>query len=92
VTDLERRQRRLDHARLAIWVELLLGFIVAEVTVFAIIVATPSCLVCPISYEVPLVERLIQGGALLGLVVGLVWMVRLSRPRVQADERHWRYR
>jgi hypothetical protein len=90
VNDLERRQRRLDRARLAIWVELLLGLVVAALTVFAI-VATPGCL-CPMFYEPPLVVRLLPGVALLGLIVGLVSMFRLSRPRVESGERDWRYR
>jgi hypothetical protein len=90
VNDLERRQRRLDRARRAIWVELLLGLVVAAVTVF-VIVATPACL-CPMFYEPPLMERFFPGVALLGLIVGLVSMFRLSRPRVEAGERDWRYR
>jgi O-antigen/teichoic acid export membrane protein len=89
VNDQERRQRRLDRARFAISVELLLGLVVAAVTVFAI-VATPGCL-CPMFYEPPLVERLLPGVALLGLIVGLVSMFRLSRPRAEAGERQWRY-
>lgn len=73
--------------------ELHLGLVVAAVTVFAI-VATPGCL-CPMFSEPPeplLVERLFPGVALLGLIVGLVSMFRLSRPRVEAGERDWRYR
>jgi hypothetical protein len=71
-------------------VELLLGLVVAALTVFAI-VALPGCL-CPMFYEPPLTERLLPGVALLGLIVGLVSMFRLSRPRVEGGERDWRYR
>jgi hypothetical protein len=90
VDDLERRQRRLDRARRAIYVELFLGFVMAAVTVFAI-VATLGC-ICPMFYEPPLMERLLPGVALLGVIVGLVSMFRLSRPRVEAGQADWRYR
>jgi hypothetical protein len=80
----------LDRARLAIWVELLLGLVVTAVTVVTM-VATPGC-PCPTFSERPLVERLLPGVALLGLIVGLVSMFRLSRPTAETGERSWRYR
>lgn len=91
MNDLERRQRRLDRARRAIYVELFLGFLMAAMTVFAI-VATPGCLCPMISEPPPLVVRLLPGVALLGVIVGLVSMFRLSRPRVEAGDADWRYR
>jgi hypothetical protein len=82
----------LDRARRATYVELYLGFVLAAVTVFAI-VAPPACL-CPMVAGTPLgVERfLIPGAGLVGVIVGLVSMLRLSRPRVEAGKRDWRYR
>jgi hypothetical protein len=42
--------------------------------------------------EPPLVERLLPGVALLGLIVGLVSLFRLSRPTAETGERSWRFR
>ena len=91
MNDLQRRQRRLDRARRAIWVELFLGFVLAAMTVF-VVVAMPGCM-CPMFAEPPPLDgRLVPGVGLLGVIVGLVAMFRLSRPRVEAGEADWRYR
>jgi hypothetical protein len=85
VNDLERRRRHVDRARLAIWVELLLGLVVTAVTVVTM-AATPGSFRSMFS-EPPLVERLLPGVALLGLIVALVSLVRLSRPMAELGER-----
>ena len=91
MNEVERRQRRLDRARRAIWVELFLGFLLAAITVF-VVVAMPGCM-CPMFAEPPPLEgRWVAGLGLLGVVVGLASMFRLSRPTVEAREADWRYR
>jgi hypothetical protein len=87
--DYEERQRRLDRARFWILVELAVGFL-APVALAFVFVAAPATIGIPM-FE-PLWVTLMPwvGGA--GVLFGLAWMIRLSRPRVEAGERDWRYR
>ena len=85
--DLERRRRRLRRARVLIRVELVMAFAVPLLAGFLWIEA-PGFMGGPMFYEPPLIERLLPWAA----VVGVVWMVRLSRPDPEAGERTWRYR
>jgi hypothetical protein len=89
----EERQRRLDRAWVAIRFELFIGFL-APVIVALLLVAKPGTIGEPMFYGaggwgwVALLPYL--GGA--GVVLGLVWLVRLSRPDPERGEVHWRYR
>jgi hypothetical protein len=89
VTDIERRQRRLDGARFAIRAEFAMGFAVALLTWFYF-VASPGC-PCSTFYRPSLVE-LIPLVALGGPVIGLAWMIRLARPPAEDGEDSWRFR
>ena len=39
-----------------------------------------------------LLEQLLPWASVGGMIVGLIWMVRLSRANPEAGERTWRYR
>jgi hypothetical protein len=80
----------MDWARSAIRAELMIGVLVSVMTWYAF-VASPGYMCC-MGYEPSLVERLTPWVSVLVPIVGLVWMVRLSRPRVEVDEPTWRYR
>lgn len=84
----EERQRRLDRVRLAIWAELLIGLLVTLLTGF-LFIAAPGFMGF---YEPSFVERLLPAAAPLLSLMAWLWMVRLSRPRFEADETTWRYR
>ena len=92
----EARQRRLDRAWVAIRLELAIGFLAPAVVAFAFI-AMPN-MVRPFMGGNPqppwvyllLASQPLIGGA--GVVFGLVWLVRLSRPDPERGEVHWRYR
>jgi hypothetical protein len=90
MNDLERRQRRLDRAWIAIRVELLVALAIPVVAGF-LFIASPGCL-CGMFSEPPLLVWAIPWVGVATYVVGLAWMFRLSRPRVEAGERDWRYR
>ncbi len=87
----EERQRRLDRAGAAIRLELTIGFL-APVVLAIVLVAKPGTIGEPMFYAgwgwVALLPYI--GGA--GIVLGLVWLVRLSRLAPERGEVHWRYR
>jgi hypothetical protein len=85
----EERQRRLDRVGHAIRVELGVGFLAPVVLAF-IIVASPGTMGGP-TFQ-PLWMTLLPwiGGA--GVVFGLAWLVKLSRPNPERAEADWRYR
>jgi hypothetical protein len=92
MNDLERRQRRLDRAWIAIRFELFVALAVPVVTGFLYVAAPGDVgpMVGP-PEPFPVVQALPWVGV-LGYVLGLAWMIRLSRPKVEAGERDWRYR
>jgi len=87
--NIEERQRRLDRVGHAIRVELAVGFLAPVVLTF-IFVAAPGTIGGPMFQ--PLWVTLLPwiGGA--GVVFGLAWMVKLSRPNLERAEADWRYR
>jgi hypothetical protein len=88
--DLQTRQRRLDRARALRQVELFIGFAVPLVAGF-LYVASPGYS-SGLNAEPPLIASLVPWAGVVGVLVGVVWMVRLSRPDPEAGERTWRYR
>jgi hypothetical protein len=86
----DERRRRMDRARFAVHAEVMIGVAVSFLTWF-LFIASPGCL-CGMIHEPPLIERLTPWVAVVGPIVGLVWMFWLSRPMVEAGERDWRYR
>ncbi len=44
------------------------------------------------SFGWSLIEMLIPSVGGIGVIVGIVWMLRLSRPDPEPGERSWRYR
>ncbi|HEV8697721.1 MAG TPA: hypothetical protein VGQ89_08515 [Candidatus Limnocylindrales bacterium] len=84
----EERQRRLDRVRLAIWAELLIGLLATLLTGF-LFIAAPGFMGL---YEPSFVAKLIPAVAPVLSFVAWLWMVRLSRPRLEAGEATWRYR
>jgi hypothetical protein len=92
MNDRERRQRRLDRARSLIRGEIAIG-VVTSIGTWFLFIASPGYCMCPMfAYEPRLLSRLVPWVPVIGSIVGLVWMVYLSRPRVEAGERDWRYR
>jgi hypothetical protein len=88
VNDIERRQRRLDRARFAVYAEISIGIAVALLTWFYF-VASPAFFKPMFR---PLLFELIPWVALGGPVIGLAWMVRLMRPPVDEGAERWRFR
>ena len=90
----EERQRRLDRARVAIRLELALGFLAPVVLAFVIVakpwITSPTFVPGPLWFPLLMALPAFIGGA--GVVFGLVWLVRLSRPDPERGEVHWRYR
>jgi hypothetical protein len=91
VNDLERRQWRLDRARVLIRTELALAIAVPVVAAF-LWVAAPGPIGGGMFYVAPPIVTLLPLAGVVGFIVGIVWMVRLSRPDPEAGERSWRYR
>lgn len=89
MNDLERRQRRLDRAWVAIRFELFIALAVPVVAGF-LFIASPRGIGPMFAGPAPIDPS--PWVAALLYVVGLAWMFRLSRPRVEAGERDWRYR
>jgi hypothetical protein len=88
--DLEQRRRRLRRAHDLIQAELTIAFALPLIAGF-LWVAAPGCM-CPMFSEPPLITSLLPWAGVVGVIVGIVWMVRLSRPDPEAGERTWRYR
>jgi len=86
----EERQRRLDRAWVAIRVERAIGFLAPVIVAFALI-AKPGT-VGPMFYREPWWVAPLPWIGGVGVVFGLVWLVRLSRPDPERGEVHWRYR
>jgi hypothetical protein len=86
----EERQRRLDRAWVAIRFELAIGFLAPVVLAF-ILVAMPGD-IGPMFYRTPWWVGLVPLIGVAGVVFGLVWLVRLSRPDPERGEVRWRYR
>ena len=86
----EERQRRLDRAWVAIRFELAIGFLAPVVLAF-ILVAMPGD-IGPMFYRTPWSVGLVPLIGVAGVVFGLVWLVRLSRPDPERGEVRWRYR
>ncbi|HUP55312.1 MAG TPA: hypothetical protein VM408_07380 [Methylomirabilota bacterium] len=88
--DVQRRQQRLDRARVLVHTELALAFAVPLIAAF-LFVAAPGTMCC-MYLEPPLVEVALPWAAAAGVPVGILWMIRLSRPDPEPGERSWRYR
>lgn len=87
--NIEERQRRLDRVGHAIRLELAVGFR-APVVVAFIAVTAPGTMGGPMFQ--PLWVTLVPWIAGAGVVCGLAWMVKLSRPNSERAEADWRYR
>jgi hypothetical protein len=90
MSDLERRRRRLRRAHTLIRAELAIA-VAAPLVVGFWYVATPGFMGDGM-WEPPLWEQLLPWAGVSGMILGLVWMVRLSRPDPEAGDRTWRYR
>jgi hypothetical protein len=90
MNDLESRQRRLRRAHVLIRFELVIAF-AAPVLAGILWISAPG-MIGPMFYEPPPFGWLLPLVAIAGLVVGIVWMLRLSRQDPEAGERSWRYR
>jgi hypothetical protein len=88
--NIEERQRRLDRVGHAIRLELAVGFLAPVVVVF-IFVTAPGTMGGGPMFQ-PLWVTLLPWIAGAGVVFGLAWMVRLSRPNSERAEADWRYR
>lgn len=97
MNDLERRQRRLDRARFLIRAELVVA-VAAPVLAGFLWVAQPGTMGGAMSlggglpFGWSLIEMLIPWVGGIGVIVGIVWMLRLSRPDPEPGVRSWRYR
>lgn len=87
--DVQARSRRLQNARFLIRAELAIAFASPLVAGF-LYIAAPGTFGGMFA-ESPL-ESALPWAAAVGILVGIVWMVRLSRPDPEAGERSWRYR
>jgi cytochrome c biogenesis protein CcdA len=85
----EERQRRLDRVGHALRIELAIGFLAPVVLVF-VYVGAPGTIGGGSMHPgwVTLLPWI--GGA--GVVFGLAWLVRFSRPDPEGGEVDWRYR
>lgn len=90
MNDLDLRQARLRQAHFLIRAELVVAFVAPVVT--AIYWISAPGMIGPMFYELPPFGWLLPLVAIAGVVVGIVWMLRLSRPDPEAGERTWRYR
>jgi hypothetical protein len=88
--DLERRRRRLQSARFLIRAELTIALAVPLLAAY-LNVAAPGFTGGGM-WEPPLYMTLLPWAGVVGWIVGIAWMVRLSRPDSESGERSWRYR
>jgi ABC-type spermidine/putrescine transport system permease subunit II len=91
MNDIERRERRLERARTAVYAELAIGVAVTLLTVFLIITAPSGLDPMFIPYKPSLLEQLFPWVVVPGPIIGLAWMVRLARPPVDDGEDSWRF-
>lgn len=87
----DRQSPRVRRTFMLIRLELAIAFGIALLTVFLWIAGPGYGCMC-MFYEPPLIERLMPWVVVIGLVVGLVGVVRFSRIDPEAGERSWRYR
>jgi hypothetical protein len=88
MSDLERRRRRLGRAHSRIRAELTIA-IAAPLVAGFLYVAAPGFM----GWREPwLLEQLLPWAGGSGMILGLIWMIRLSRANPEAGERTWRYR
>ena len=88
--DLELRRWRLQGARFLIRAELAVAIIALLIAAFWYVAAPGASM--PMFWKPPLLVALAPWAGGIGLVVGIAWMVRLSRPDPEPGERSWRYR
>jgi hypothetical protein len=91
MSDLEDRQRRLDRARRLIRFELGVAFTTPVVAGF-LFIAAPQFGGGLSHREPPLIESLVPWAGVLGVIIGIVWMIRIARADPEAGESSWRYR
>ncbi len=91
MNEFERRQRRMQRAHWLIRAELVVAFAAPVVAGF-LLVAAPGTMGGGMFYKPSLIETLLPWAGGIGVVVGIAWMLRLSRPDPEAGERTWRYR
>lgn len=89
MSDLERRRRRLGGAHFLIRAELAIA-VAAPLVVAFLYVAAPRF--TGGIRERWLLEQLLPWAGVAGVILGLVWMIRLSRAEPEGGERTWRYR
>ena len=92
--DFEQRRRSLQVSRLLIRAELAFAF--AAIAGIAYI-AAPSfmgdgMIWVSMSWELRLLVALAPWAGVAGTLVGVAWMLRLSRPDPEPGQRSWRYR
>lgn len=87
--DFERRRRSLEGSRFLIRAELAVAF-AAPIVVGFLYLASPGG-GTPMFGRLWLVE-VVPWAGLIGFIVGIAWIVRLSRPDPERGERSWRYR
>lgn len=88
MSDLERRRRRLRRAHILIRAELAIA-VAAPLVAGFLYLAAPGFM----GWREPwLIEQLLPWAGVAGVIVGLVLMIRLSRPDPEGGERTWRYR
>lgn len=88
--DLERRRRGLQSARFLIRAELTIA-LAAPLIAGILFIAAPGGPTPMFQRELP-IQTLLGWAGVLGVIVGIAWMVRLSRANPEAGERSWRYR
>lgn len=86
----EQRQRRLDRARFLIHAELAIAFAAPLMAGF-LVIAAPGY-TGGMFREPPLYAVLFPWAGVVAWIVGVTWMVGLSRPDPECGERSWRYR
>ena len=89
--DLAHRRRRLRRAHHLVRSELAIAVAVSSFAAF-LLVAMPTASGPMRSGESPFIESLVPWVGFGLFIVGLVWMIRLSRPDPDPGERSWRYR
>lgn len=73
--------------RAMIWLAVIAIAVAALVTLLP-----PQGLTTPMDLEPPVWSKVLTALAVVGVVVGLVWMVRIYRADPEPDQAAWRYR